>query len=151
MATRIAIPLADTGRQMRAPVHHDVALPPLSLTDVVVDRDAARRLDDAPERVAAKLGQPGGQAAHRRWDVLRIMMAVHASNVVTRRKFFEPGRARRVVLASVTCRLLVLACLGRLQQGNAKCAFGSGELLHLRRHRWKPPIGWIDYPRCPHA
>src|SRR5215831_15734482 len=136
---------------MRAPVHHYIALPSLSLTDVVVDRDAAWRLDNAPEGVAAKLGEPSGQAAHRRWDVLRTIMAVHACRVVTRRKLLEPGRARRIVLASVTCRLLVLACLGRLQQGNAKCAFASGELLRLRRHRWKPPIGRIDNPRCAHA
>src|SRR5262249_55278930 len=151
MARGMAVPLADIGRQMRATVHDDVALPSLSLTDVVVDGNAACRLDNAPKRVAAKLGQPGGHAAHRRWDVLRIMMAVHASYVVTRRLFFEPGRARRIVLASVTCRLLVLACLGRLQQGNAKCAFGSGELLRLRGRRWKPPIGRIDDPRRTYA
>ena len=78
-------------------------------------------------------------------------MAVHASRVVTRRKFFEPGRVRRIVLASAASRLLVLACLSRLQQGNAKCAFAGRELLNLRCHRWKPPIGRIDNPRCPHA
>src|SRR5262249_32458268 len=34
---RIAVPLADTGRQMRPPIHDDVALPALTLPDVVKD------------------------------------------------------------------------------------------------------------------
>src|ERR1700731_3039774 len=38
--TRIAVPLADAGRQMGAPIHHDVPLPPLSLTHVVEHGDA---------------------------------------------------------------------------------------------------------------
>src|SRR5580704_8256988 len=49
MAARVAVPLADAGRQMRAAVHDDVALPALALADIVEDRDAARRLHDAAE------------------------------------------------------------------------------------------------------
>ena len=68
VTARVAVPLADVRRQVRAPVHDDVALPPLALTDVVVDRDAARRLDDPAEAavVGAEFGQPAGQAALRR-------------------------------------------------------------------------------------
>src|SRR5580700_4146302 len=58
MAARVAVPLADAGRQMRASIHDDVALPPLALTHVIEDRDTARRLHDpaeAPGR-AAKFG-----------------------------------------------------------------------------------------------
>src|SRR3981081_4033937 len=33
--TRVAVPLANTGWQMRAPVHDDIALPPLALPHVV--------------------------------------------------------------------------------------------------------------------
>src|SRR5438876_4462201 len=48
-AARVAVPLTDVGRQVGAPVHDDVPLPPLSLTHVVEDRDAARRLHDPAE------------------------------------------------------------------------------------------------------
>src|SRR5205085_10517684 len=57
-AARVAVPLADVGRQMRTSVHDDVALPSLALTHVVEDRYAARCLHDpaeAPGR-ASKLG-----------------------------------------------------------------------------------------------
>src|SRR6266545_2913453 len=46
---RIAIPLAHAGRQMRPPVHDDVALPALTLSDVIKDRDTTRRLHDPAE------------------------------------------------------------------------------------------------------
>src|SRR5215475_2200832 len=36
-AARVAVPLAYVRRQVRAPVHDDVPLPPLPLTDVVED------------------------------------------------------------------------------------------------------------------
>src|SRR5262245_5799369 len=61
--TRIAIPLTDAGRQMRAPVHHDGPLPPLSLTHVVEHRDAAGRLHDPVGALASDPRQPSGQAA----------------------------------------------------------------------------------------
>src|SRR6266849_5978962 len=63
MATRVAVPLADARRQMGAPVHDDVALPPLPLTHVVEDRDAAGRLDDPAEAAGrgSEFGQPEGQ------------------------------------------------------------------------------------------
>src|SRR6516165_5827458 len=49
VAARVAVPLADAGRQVRAPVHDNVALPALSLAHVVEHRDAAGSLHDAPE------------------------------------------------------------------------------------------------------
>src|SRR5580704_9857784 len=84
MATRVAIPLAYAGRQMRASIHDDVALPPLALPDVVEDRDAARSLHDAPEAAGrgSELGQSAGQAAIRQLAVLRTIMAIHARGVV---------------------------------------------------------------------
>src|SRR5215468_4695789 len=65
VATRVAVPLTNTGRQVRTSVHDDVPLPPLALTDVVENRDAARRLHDPPETTGcgSKLGQAAGQAA----------------------------------------------------------------------------------------
>src|SRR2546423_3753085 len=72
MAARVPEPLADVGRQMGASVHDDVALPPLSLTHVVEDRDAARGLHDPAEAagVAAKHNRAAGQAALRQRTVL---------------------------------------------------------------------------------
>jgi len=58
VATRVAIPLADVGRQVRAPVHDDVPLPPLALTQVVEHRDATRCLHDPPEADACNSGSP---------------------------------------------------------------------------------------------
>jgi hypothetical protein len=55
MAARVAIPLADVERQMRASVHDDVSLPSLSLAHVVEHRDAVGGLDD-PAEAAAKRG-----------------------------------------------------------------------------------------------
>src|SRR5712671_224422 len=49
VASRIAKPLADVGRQMRAPVHDDVPLIPLALAHVVEDGDATGCLHDPPE------------------------------------------------------------------------------------------------------
>src|SRR5262249_39960031 len=73
---RIAIPLADAGRQMGAAVHHDVALPPLSLTHVVEHRNAAWRLHDPMHAVTSDARQPGGQTANRQRAVLRTIMAI---------------------------------------------------------------------------
>src|SRR5262249_19222354 len=49
VAARVAIPLANIGRQMRTPVHDDVALPSLPLTYVVEHRDAPGSLHDSLE------------------------------------------------------------------------------------------------------
>src|SRR5215813_14103528 len=93
-ATRVAEPLADVGRQMRAAVHHNAALPALALAHVVVHRDAARRLHDPPEAAAAvagaELGEPDGQAAVRQRAVLGAVMAVHARRVVAGRELVTP-------------------------------------------------------------
>src|SRR5262249_28847253 len=77
VAARAAVPLADTGRQGGAPVHDDVALPPLPLTHVVEDRDAPWRLNDPAKAAdpACKLRQPPGQATVRRRTVLWTIMA----------------------------------------------------------------------------
>ncbi len=93
MATGVAIPLANIGRQVRASVHDDVALPPLALPDVVEDGDAAGRLHDpakAPGR-ASKLGQPARQTALCQGTVLWTVIPIHARGVVTRRKI---GKSR---------------------------------------------------------
>src|ERR1700736_4224324 len=77
-ATRVAIPLADIGRQMRASVHDNVPLPSLPLADVVEDRDAALCLH-APRMAAgpaSELGQPAGEAAVRQIAILRTIMAI---------------------------------------------------------------------------
>src|SRR6266576_5366205 len=120
---------------MRVSVHDDVALPPLALTHVVEDRDATRRLHDPPEAavVGSKFGQPAGQAALRQRTVLRTIVAIHARGGVARRKFGKSGRARRIVLPSATGRLLVLAGLSRLQQGETKLPLRGGNLLRLWR------------------
>src|SRR2546423_7695598 len=60
-ATRVAVPLPDVRGQVRTSVHDDVALPPLPLTHVVKDRDAAGCLHDTPEADVSKFGQPAGQ------------------------------------------------------------------------------------------
>src|SRR5277367_5011223 len=149
MATRVAKPLADARRQVGASLHDDVALPPLALTHVVEDRDAARRLHDPAEAPGwtSKLGEPARQASLRQRTVLWTIVAIHARGVVTRRKFGKSRRARRIVFASATGGLLVLAGLGRLQQGETKLPFGGGQFPSLRRQRRNPAIGRIDDQR----
>src|SRR5215831_13754350 len=94
VTTRVTVPLADMGRQVRTAVHDDVALPPLPLTDVVEDRDAAGRLHDPAEAAGRgpKLRQPAGQAAVRQRAILRTVMPVHARRVVAGRGLREPRR-----------------------------------------------------------
>src|SRR5712675_1047451 len=143
MAAGVAKPLADASRQMGAPVHDDIALPDLPLTDVVEYRDAAWRLHDAAEAAAecgSKLGQPARQAALRQTAVLRAVIAVHALGVVARRKVGASRRGRRIILAAATARRLAFACLGRLQQGKTEFPVGGSHLLPLRRQPWNPAI-----------
>src|SRR5262249_17910616 len=89
VAAGVAIPLPDAGRQMRAAVHDDVALPALALPDVVEHRDAALRLHDAAETAggAAKLRQSAGQASLPQRTVLRTIVAIHSPGDVARRNF----------------------------------------------------------------
>src|SRR5438445_12108043 len=54
MAPRVAVPLADAGRQVRASVHDDVPLPPLPLTHVVEHRDRVCCLHNAAEAPAER-------------------------------------------------------------------------------------------------
>src|SRR5215467_149477 len=108
VAARVAEPLANAGWQVRAAIHDDVALPPLALVHVVEHCDAAGGLDDsakASAEQAAKLGQPAVQAAVRQPVILGAVAAIEAQKVarmVARRKFGEPWRGRRIVVASGT-------------------------------------------------
>src|SRR5258708_2881634 len=149
--TRIAIPLADARRQMGAPVHHDVALPPLSLTHVVEHRDAAWRLHDPVRALAADPRQPRGQAADRRRAVLRTIMAIDRYRVVAGGALRKSRRGRRIVFAAGTAAVLDPAGLGRSQQGEAKFPIGDGDLLSLRRQLRNPAIGRIHNPGGAHA
>src|SRR5712671_5645900 len=103
MATRVAEPLPDAGRQVRTSVHDDAALPALALVHVVEDRNATRRLHDAAEAAAeqaAELGQPAAQAAVLQPVVLRPIAAVEArdvAGVIARWQLRETRRGRRVV------------------------------------------------------
>src|SRR5215470_5302803 len=87
-SARVAVPLAHAGRQMRPPVYDDVALPALTLPDVVKDRDTARSLHDPAEAAScgAELRQPQSQTAIRQGAILRSIMAIDAHGVVARRR-----------------------------------------------------------------
>src|ERR1700676_2392762 len=131
MTSRVAIPLADIGRQMRTSVHDDVALPPLALTHVVEHRDAAWCLHDpteAPAERCAEFGQPAGQAALAQRSVLRTVLAVHARGVVAGRTFRASWRGRRVVCPAAAGRQLALARFSRLQQGETKLPIRGSNL-----------------------
>jgi len=150
MAAGVAEPLADASRQMGDPVHDDIALPALPLTDVIEYRDAAGRLHDAAEAAAecgAKLGQPARQATLRQTAILRTVIAVHALGVVARRKVGAARRGRRIVLAAATARRLAFARLGRLQQGETEFPVGCTRLLRLRRQPRNAAIGRVDNQR----
>src|SRR6267154_1687714 len=134
VATRVAVPLADVGRQVRTSVHDDVPLPPLPLTHVVEHRDAAWCLHNSAEAPAvrgSKFGQPSRQTAVRQRAVLRAIMAIHTRRVVARRKLFTQRRARRIVLPTVTGHRLGPARFGCLQQGETKFPLGRGYFLSL--------------------
>src|SRR5712671_1289436 len=150
-AAGVAVPLTDAGRQMRAPVHRDVALPPLPLTHVVEDRDAARGLHDTTKTAsgAAKFRPSGGQAALRQRTVLRTVVAIHPRGIVARRSLGAPRRWRWIVCPAGTARQFVLAGIGRSHQSETILPFGCESLLSLRRQRWKPAIGRIDNLRRP--
>src|SRR5262249_40710411 len=96
---RVAVPLAYLCWQVRAPVHDDVALPPLPLPDVVIDRDTAWRLHDPAEAtvVGSEFRKPAGQAALRQRTVLRTIVAIHAGGVVPQGPFGAPRRRRGIV------------------------------------------------------
>ncbi len=136
---------------MRTSVHDDAALPALSLTDVVSDRDAARCLHDAPEADAAKIGQPAGQAAIRQRAVLGIVMAIHARGVVAGGTFRAARRGLRIVLAPGAARQFDLAGFRRLHERETKVLIDGGDLLGFRRQRRNPAIGRIDDHRGAHA
>src|SRR5262249_47601049 len=145
---RIAKPLADLGWQMRAAVHHDGALPALALADVVVHRDAARRLHDPAEAAAAiagaELRQPDGQAAVRQRAILGAVMTVDARRIVAGWKLVTPRRGCRIVLAAGASGLIELTGLRRPHELKAQLAIGGGDPGGLRRHRRNAAVGRID-------
>src|ERR1700730_17347307 len=94
-ATRVAEPLTDGWRKMRAPVHGDDALPPLPLANIVEDRHRAGVIHDAP--VATKIWQQGAHATLRHAAVLRAVGAVEASRVVEGRDLRSAWRGRAVL------------------------------------------------------
>src|SRR5438094_6803399 len=138
--TRIAIPLADAGRQMRAAIHHDVALPALPLTHVVEHRNASWRLHDPMRAVAADPRQPRGRAADRRRGILRTIMAIDRYRVVAGSALREARRGCRIVFAAGTAAVGDLASLGRLQQSEAEFPIGGSHLLGLCRQLRNPAI-----------
>src|SRR5262249_1584226 len=82
--------------------------------------------------------------------VLRTVVAVDARQVsrdVARRRFSASRRGRRIIFSAITCRLLVFARLGGLQQRKTKFPISGGGLPSLRRQGWKPAIGRIDNQR----
>src|SRR5262249_4855150 len=109
-----AIPLADVGRQVRAAVHDDVALPAFPLTDVVEHRDAPRSLHDpaeAPAEGGAKFRQPKAQAAVGQRAIFRTVVAIDApevTGVIARRSLRASQRGRRIVCPAPTLRRLGL-------------------------------------------
>src|SRR6185369_1121469 len=112
VTARVAVPLPDACRQMRASIHDDVALPALALTDIVENGNAAGRLHDAAEAAAvsrAEFRQAACEAAVRKRTIFGIVVAVHARGVVARRRLgaerrrlgiaFAPGASDGFVLA----------------------------------------------------
>src|SRR5207237_1735232 len=122
----IAPPLADVRRQMRAPVHDDIALETLALADVVVHADAARRLHNLADLVVRPVGtgESGPVAAsryvarqtpHDQAVVFRIVGTVHAVDGIDRCAIMKSWR-RRLVLSASADVFSVLAGLGRLEK-----------------------------------
>src|SRR5215831_19084533 len=128
---------------MRAPVHHDIALPALALADIVEDRDAARRLDDLAEAAAesgAEFRQSAGQTALGERNIFRAVVTVEAPRDVTGRRFRAASRRLGIVFAARTGRLLVLAGLGGLQHRETPFAVGPGDFLGFRSERRNPAV-----------
>src|SRR6266404_118800 len=105
VAAGVAVPLADATRQVWTSVHDDVALPALTLADVVENRDAAGRLHDPTEAAGrgAEFRQSAGQAAIRQRAILRTIVPVHPRGVVAGRRLGEPWRGCRIVFSAAAC------------------------------------------------
>src|SRR5260370_24729926 len=95
-AARVAIPLADVARQVWTSVHDDVALPALTLADVVKNRDAAGRLHDAAEAAGRgpQFRHSAGQAAIRQRAILPTIVPVHPRRAGARRRLLQHWRGR---------------------------------------------------------
>ena len=63
--------------------------------------------------------------------VLRTIIAIYMLGVVARSKFRASRRRSRIVFPADTAHRIVLASLGRLQQGEVKVPIGGGRLLSL--------------------
>ena len=154
MTAGIAVPLPDIRRRMWTAVHDDIALPALTLTDVIKHRDAAGCLDDAAKASAeggTEFGQAAGQAAFREGNILRIVVAIIPSGDITRRWCLAQRRGFGIVFSACAGRLLILAGPSRLQHCEPEFPFRGGDLLCFRRQRRDPSIGRIDDQRgaCP--
>src|SRR5215471_16059758 len=95
---------------MGAPIHDDIALPALTLTDIIEDRDSTWCLYDSAEAIhvrATKFGQSADQAAYAQMSVLRTIEAIDipAGCVVAGRKFRASRRRYRVVSPAVTTEI----------------------------------------------
>src|ERR1700739_1618395 len=101
VAPRVAVPLADVGRQVWTPVPDEVALPTLTVAHVVENREAAGRLHDPAEAAGrgAKFRESAGQAAIRQRAILRTIMPVHPRRVVAGRRLVEPWRGCRIIFS----------------------------------------------------
>src|SRR5476651_1479057 len=105
---------------MRAPVNGDRAVPALSLSCVIEDRDGARRLRNPPETTRAsadKIRNVGRQAAHPQAVVLDVVRAIDAvDRVVSERVKSLLGR-HRGVRPALAAAPFVLARLRGLDEG----------------------------------
>src|SRR5215471_16602776 len=106
---------------MGAPIHDDIALPALTLTEIVENRDSTWCLHDSAEAIhvrATKFGQSADQAAYAQMSVLRTIKAIDipAGRVVAGRKFCASRRRYWVVSAAVASEIFDSARFGRLQQ-----------------------------------
>src|SRR5215468_2891324 len=105
VAARVAVPLADVGRQVWTSIHDDVALPALTLAYVVENRNAAGRLHDPAEAAGrgAEFRQSASQATVRQRAILRTIMPVHPRRVVAGWRLGEPRRGCRIIFSAAAC------------------------------------------------
>jgi hypothetical protein len=82
--------------------------------------------------IAAKLGQPRGQAAVRYRAVLRTVIAIDVRGVVAGRSSRTSRRGRRVIFSVGAARRHLFACIGRLQQGETKLPIRGDCFLRVR-------------------
>src|SRR4051794_10507306 len=142
------------GWQVWPSIHDDVALPALTLTNVVEDRNPGGRLHDAAKTTAAVSGaefrQSDSQTTVRQRAILGAIVAIHAGCVVTNGTFCTPRRRLGVIFAAGAAGQIEFAGLRCLHQREAKVSIFGGNLLSLRGCRRDAPIGRIgNHRRAP--